>query len=221
MADYVCDRRFSFRDGSCFIQHNRIYLMTDFQSFATLNQNTMVGTESSSHHDCCRCCKTECARTCDDQHGNKDGKYKCDVKFRKHQSPDNRRNHCNGHNGWHEITCHCIRQLGNRCFLTLCIFHHFYNLSQGCVRTNMGNFYNHRTLIVDTSANHFVIYSFFHRNTFSGQHRLIHTGTAFHYDSVKWNSAARFNQNHLIYGNLRYRNFHLFSITKNNRRIRS
>ena len=76
-------------------------------------------------------------------------------------------------------------------------------------------------MIVDTSANDFVIYPFFHRNTFSGQHRLIHAGTTFHYDSVKWNSAARFNQNHLIYGNLRYRSFHLFSIAKNNRRIRS
>ena len=214
----VCNYRVSACYGSGFIQNNHIYLTHFLQRLGCLEQNSLLGSNAISYHDCNRCRKSQRTRTTD--HQNSDCPFKGIARGLSNSHPNYKRKSRKCNYNRNKDSGHLIRNLGNRCLCCRGVTDHLDDFGEGRIFTYMGGSAFYISGLVNGRCGHLVARSFINRNGFACEGRLVNCGCALQYHTVHRNPLAGFNNENVIHHNLLCRNGDFISVSYNECSIR-
>ena len=202
--------RMTCRDGSGLIKYHRIHQMSGLQAFTGFDQDSLLGSSSSSYHNGRRCCQSQCTGAGNNKYG--DTGCQCKAEGLSKEQPYHDRNQGDGNDHRYKNTADFIGQFGNRRFGATCLLYQTDNLGKSSILADAVCFHLEITCTVDSRPGHPVAFLLLHRNTLTGDGGFIHGSGSFGQNTIHRNALSRFYNNGLTDLDLLYRNLYFLSI---------
>ncbi|MBA7679713.1 hypothetical protein ES703_88015 [subsurface metagenome] len=180
----------------------------------------MLSAFTSAYHNCRRSRQSQGTGTGNNEHGDKIEDGKGEGGSWPHEVPDYESSGGNANHYRHKVAGNDISQALNRSLTSLGFLHQSDNLSQGSILTYLGSFELEATCLINSGADNLIIYLFLHRNTLSGNHRLVNAGITLTNNAVHRHSFARSYHDEVTDLDIIHWYFYLTAITDNQSRLR-
>ena len=195
------------RHGSSLVQDDSSNSDHVLESFPSLDEDSVLGSDSGSDHDCCGGSESESTRASDDDDG--DGEFEAgrevgDVLHLEEHGEGSGREEAVGeeHPGEEgddgerddhgdEEASDSIREFLDRGFGRLSVLDHLDDLSESCIASCSGDEDVHRSESVDGSSDNGVADLLNARERFSGHHRLVDARGSSDDGSIGWDLVSR------------------------------
>ena len=160
-------------NGTGFIQYHGGETPGSLQGFTVSNQYTKFSCLAHTHHDRNRRRQAQRTGTGNNQYRHGSDQHITQLRLRPKVTPGDKSNYGNNKNRGNKNSGDTICQAADGRFGILCLTHHFDNARQGGVFADAGCLKQEGAGLVDGAAHHFIVFMFFYRQGFTGQHRLI------------------------------------------------
>jgi hypothetical protein len=107
-----------------------------------------------------------------------------ELRLRSKPNPEDEREHGNGQHRRHEDARDLVGKALNGRAAALGFGNHIHNLPEQCIPAHPVGAHDETAGAVDGAPRHSVARSLFHRERFSGEHGLFHTGVTFDHHSI-------------------------------------
>ena len=201
-GNHIADFQSAVGQSAGFIKSNRVYLAHLFQSFAGLDDNTMLGCLPDSCHDCSRGSQNKSAGTEHNQNGYGTNDILCDDAGDYGNQQRNR----------NKPACSNVCYSRHRRFFVLCFLHHADQLLERTVLAHLSCMNINGTKAVDCAAEHILASGFIYRKGFAGHNRLVNRGFAAEDDTINRDCLTGENTQNITLDNLLSRNHFFLAI---------
>ena len=181
--------RFPGCDCSGLVQCHDLRFSCILQCHGIFEKDSVFGSHAVSDHDRYRCCKSQCTRTADNEHGNPARQCKTDVFSGK--QPDDDGDPCNGDDRRYKHTGYFIGDFCNRRLGSCRIRHHPDDLGKRGVFSHTGCLTAQEPGLVRRCRADGGAFLFVDRNTLSGECCLVDRTATFYDNSIDRNIFPR------------------------------
>ena len=212
--------RFSFGNGSGFVQRHGIHFLRQFQAFGIFYQYPVFGAFAHAHHNGRWRCQPQRTRTGDHQHRDESQQRVRERIVSAENQPNDKRKNRDSDNHRHENSGNFVHQFLHRRFASLRVLHHVDDVRQHRFLAHFIGAKPKTSLLVDGSGKHLFAFRFSHGHRFAAEHALVHKRIARNHRAVHGNFLARFYQHDIADRNVFDGHFYLIVAINNRNRFR-